>query len=65
MSEPTFTVTCRRRAGQWEITVPDVPDLALVVDRLEDVPEAARVAIARGADLALDTVQVLLDVRGR
>jgi hypothetical protein len=65
MSEPAFTVTCRRRAGQWEITVPDVPDLALVVDRLEDVPDAARAAIASGAHLDQDSVRVLLDVRGR
>jgi hypothetical protein len=64
MSQPAFTVTCRRRAGHWEITVPDVPDLALVVGRLEDVPEAARTAIARGVDLDQDSVQVLLDVRG-
>jgi hypothetical protein len=65
MSETAFTVTCRRRSGQWEISVPDVPDLALVIDRLEDVPEAVRVAIARNAQLDAASVRVLLDVHGR
>ncbi|MDQ1695981.1 MAG: hypothetical protein QOJ03_1334 [Frankiaceae bacterium] len=65
MSTNDFTVTCRRRSGQWEIRVPEVPDLALFVDRLEDVPAAARQAIARGIQLDERSVRVLLDVRGR
>jgi hypothetical protein len=64
MSQPPFTVTCRRRSGRWEISVPDLPDLALVVDRLEDVPDAARVAIAHGSQLDEGSVRVVLDVHG-
>lgn len=64
MENTAFTVVCHRRSGRWEITMPDVPDLALVVERLEDVPAAARTAIARGQRLEATDVQVLLDVRG-
>jgi hypothetical protein len=64
MEKPAFTVICRRRSGRWEITIPDVPDLALVVERLEDVPAAARTAIARGQKLDAGEVHVLLDVHG-
>jgi hypothetical protein len=59
-----FTVVCRRHRGRWEISIPDVPDLALVIERLEDVPEAARDAIAAGQHLDATEVRVLLDVRG-
>ena len=44
--------------------MPDVPNLALVVERLEDVPAAARTAIARGQLLQATDVRVLLDVHG-
>ena len=64
MEATAFTVICHRRGGRWEITMPDVPDLALVVERLEDVPAAARTAIARGQRLETDAVRVLLDVHG-
>jgi hypothetical protein len=64
MDKPSFTVVCRRLRGRWEISIPDVPDLALVIERLEDVPEAARKAIATGQRLNADEVHVLLDVRG-
>ena len=64
MDNPAFTVICRRRSGRWEISIPDVPDLALVVERLEDVPAAARTAIARGHRLDAGEVRVLLDVHG-
>jgi len=64
MESTPFTVICRRRSGRWEITIPDVPDLALVVERLEDAPEAARTAIARGQHLETGDVRVLLDVHG-
>lgn len=64
MENPPFTVVCRRHRGRWEITIPDVPDLALVVERLEDVPNAARDAIATGQRLDAHDVRVLLDVRG-
>ena len=64
MENNAFTVICRRRSGRWEITIPDVPDLALVVERLEDVPAAARTAIARGQQLDVSDVRVLLDVHG-
>ena len=64
MENPAFTVICHRRSGRWEITIPDVPDLALVVERLEDVPAAARTAIARGQRLQDADVRVLLDVHG-
>jgi len=64
MDSVAFTVICRRRSGRWEITIPDVPDLALVVERLEDVPAAARTAIARGQQLQTDDVRVFLDVHG-
>ena len=64
MESQPFTVVCRRFRGRWEITIPDVPDLALVVERLEDVPGAARDAIAAGQHLDATDVRVLLDVRG-
>jgi len=64
MESAPFTVVCRRRSGRWEITIPDVPDLALVVERLEDAPDAARTAIARGQRLETRDVRVQLDVRG-
>ena len=64
MEKPSFTVVCRRLRGRWEITIPDVPNLALVIERLEDVPAAARDAIASGQSLDADDVHVLLDVRG-
>ena len=64
MDNTPFTVVCHRRSGRWEVTIPDVPDLALVVERLEDVPTAARTAIARGQRLETAEVRVLLDVRG-
>ena len=64
MENNAFTVICHRRSGRWEITIPDVPDLALVVERLEDVPSAARTAIARGQRLDATEVRVLLDVHG-
>jgi hypothetical protein len=65
MAATDYTVTCRRLSGAWEVKVPDVPDLSLLVDRLEDVPRAAREAIARGTQLDEASVRVLLDVRGR
>jgi len=64
MDTTPFTVICHRRSGRWEITIPDVPDLALVVERLEDVPDAARTAIARGRRLEAGQIRVLLDVYG-
>ena len=64
MDDTAFTVICHRRSGRWEITIPDVPDLALVVERLEDVPTAARTAIARGQKLEEAEIRVLLDVHG-
>jgi hypothetical protein len=64
MDTSPFTVVCHRRGGRWEISIPDVPDLALVVERLEDVPAAARTAIARGCQLEAGDVRVLLDVFG-
>ena len=64
MESTPFTVVCRRRSGRWEVTIPDVPDLALVVERLEDVPTAACTAIARGQQLETTEVRMLLDVRG-
>ena len=45
--------------------MPDIPDLALMVDRLEDVPHAARSAIARDTQIDESSVTVLLDVHGR
>ncbi|MBV9293665.1 MAG: hypothetical protein JO222_14565 [Frankiales bacterium] len=65
MEESAVEVVCRRRSGHWEISVPDVPDLALKVDRLEDVPSVVRRAIATTQDSPDDAVRVLLDVRGR
>jgi len=64
MENNAFTVICRRRDGRWEITIPDVPEMALVIERLEDVPDAARTAIARGQKLEAGEVRVLLDVHG-
>ena len=64
MDTSAFTVICHRRGGRWEISIPDVPDLALVIERLEDVPAAARTAIARGRHLEAGEVRVLLDVYG-
>lgn len=64
MDTSPFTVICRRRSGRWEISIPDVPDLTLVIERLEDVPAAARTAIARGQRLDADEVRVRLDVHG-
>lgn len=61
MENPAFTVICRRRSGRWEITIADVPDLALVVERLEDVPAAARTAIARGQRLEATDVRILVN----
>lgn len=64
METSAFTVVCHRRDGRWEISIPDVPDLALVIERLEDVPAAARTAIARGCQVDAHDVRVLLDVFG-
>jgi len=64
MENSTFTVVCHRHSGRWQITIPDVPDLSLVVERLEDVPEVARAAIAAGQHLDATDVRVLLDVYG-
>lgn len=64
MEDNAVTVVCHRRSGRWEITIPEVPTLALVVERLEDVPAAARTAIARGRQVAVDSIRVLLDVHG-
>lgn len=64
METSAFTVVCHRRGGRWEISIPDVPDLALVIERLEDVPAAARTAIARGCQVEAKDVRVLLDVFG-
>lgn len=64
MESTAFTVICHRRGGRWEITIPDVPNFSVIIDRLEDVPAAARTAIARAQEVGADDVPVLLDVRG-
>jgi hypothetical protein len=63
MSEQALEVTCRRRSGHWEVTIPDGRGEPLLVERLEDVPHAVQVALA-GAAGEPSMVRVLLDVHG-
>jgi hypothetical protein len=62
--DEAIQVTCHRRSGTWQVSVPGTPALALAAERLEDIPRLVRRALADLRQLDPAELRVVLDVRG-
>jgi hypothetical protein len=62
--DDAIQVTCQRRSGTWQVSVPGVPALAFAAERLEDIPRLVRRALAELRQLDPADLRVVLDVRG-
>jgi hypothetical protein len=62
--DDAIQVTCQRRSGTWQVSVPGAPALSLAAERLEDIPRLVRRALAELRNLDPADLRVVLDVRG-
>jgi hypothetical protein len=61
--DEAIQVTCQRRSGAWQVSVPGLPDGSVAAERLEDVPRVVRRVLAEHRQVNPSELRVVLDVR--